>query len=181
MCWIKKKGGGRGEKKKKNLGLYHKNQNDLRIQKLEQQAVFPHPGVMNLSKPPRITLHHPQSATQSLKVRSYEQVAMSCPSGDMSSPITLPSCPARVFRGDHPGWVHTLAMLSYAPVSKKWPSVAGGQRGKSYEQGELDTNSIDRDACFYKLIYFKHETLTLNLYRSKSKIRSSSGYNDTSI
>ncbi|KAF4072915.1 hypothetical protein AMELA_G00252770, partial [Ameiurus melas] len=44
------------------------------------------------SSNPNRPLHPPQSATQSLNVRSYEQVAMSCPSGDMSSPITLPSC-----------------------------------------------------------------------------------------
>ncbi len=53
---------------------------------------------------------------------------MSCPSGERSSPMTFPSWPARVFRGDQPGWVHTLAVLSYAPVSKKCPSLAKRKR-----------------------------------------------------
>lgn len=43
------------------------------------------------------------SAIQSLKVLSYEHVAISCPSEEISSPITLPSWPARVFSGDQPG------------------------------------------------------------------------------
>lgn len=52
------------------------------------------------------------SAIHSLKVLSYEQVAISCPSEEMSRPITLPSWPARVFSGDQPGWVQILAVLS---------------------------------------------------------------------
>lgn len=52
------------------------------------------------------------SAIQSLKVLSYEHVAISCPSEEISSPITLPSWPARVFSGDQPGWVQILAVLS---------------------------------------------------------------------
>lgn len=43
--------------------------------------------------------------------------------------LTFPSCPASVLSGIQPGWLHTLAVLSYAPVSRKWPSVAapGGE------------------------------------------------------
>lgn len=48
---------------------------------------------------------------------------------------TFPSCPASVLSGIQPGWLHTLAVLSYAPVNRKWPSVAapGRKEGKTFE------------------------------------------------
>lgn len=39
---------------------------------------------------------------------------------------TFPSCPASVLSGVQPGWLQTFAMLSYAPVNRKWPSLAAG-------------------------------------------------------
>lgn len=54
---------------------------------------------------------------------------------------TFPSCPASVLSGIQPGWLHTLAVLSYAPVNRKWPSVAapGRKEGKTFEITEPDS------------------------------------------
>lgn len=56
--------------------------------------------------------------------------------------LTFPSCPASVLSGIQPGWLHTLAVLSYAPVNRKWPSLAapvkeGRSEGK--KKGKKDT------------------------------------------
>lgn len=41
------------------------------------------------------------SGVQSLNVRSYDDVAMYCEFGEISTPIILLSCPWRVFNGCH--------------------------------------------------------------------------------
>ena len=49
------------------------------------------------------------SGAHSLNVLSYEHVTMYLSSGEMSTPMTLPSCPASVFSGCQLGWPHTCA------------------------------------------------------------------------
>jgi len=46
-----------------------------------------------------------------LNVRSYEAVAMKCESGEMSTHITLPSWPDKVFSGCHVLLDHTWEIM----------------------------------------------------------------------
>lgn len=65
-------------------------------------------------------------------------------------PITFPSCPASVFNGVQPGWLQTFAVLSYAPVNRKCPSVAVGRFNTASESRVMASKVFESDLHVFR-------------------------------